>query len=341
MKMNPERLARILLILLVSAAVSVPVVTRLKSVQGEEGTTITLHARMPEEGGWMPGAIQVSVGQPLHLKMISDDVLHSFALGKSSNAPLDLYPGEMVETTLIFDKPGKYVFYCTRWCGPNHWRMRGVIEVQGSGAPAAGEGQPLYLRLGLDLDAPRQAVILPAQPPDPGRGAKLADMLPSYAFEKETYLQHSPSQLWQMLRAEPELDTLGGQQLWDAVYYLWMSHTSDQQLETGQKIYADNCAACHGETGTGDGVMAKDLPSMAMNGQKSGPPDFSDPQVILSASPALLEGKIIRGGMGSGMPYWGPIFTDQDLDALIIYIYSFYMNPGAISAAPTTQVQPQ
>jgi hypothetical protein len=62
--------------------------------------------------------------------------------------------------------------------------------------------------------------------------------------------------------------------------------------------------------------------------------------VILSASPALLEGKIIRGGMGTGMPYWDPIFTDQDLDALIIYIYSFYMNPGAISAAPTAQLQP-
>jgi len=41
------------------------------------------------------------------------------------------------------------------------------------------------------------------------------------------------------------------------------------------------------------------------------------------------------------MPYWGPIFTDQDLDALIIYIYSFYMNPGAISRSQAPQIQPQ
>jgi mono/diheme cytochrome c family protein/plastocyanin len=340
MKTNPERLARIMLILLVTLAISVPVVTRLKSVQSEQGTTITLHARMPEAGGWTPDTIQISVGQPLHLRMVSDDVLHSFAIGKSAAAPIDLYPGEMVETTLVFDEPGKYIFYCTHWCGPNHWRMRGVIEVRGEGAPVISQGQPLYLQMGLDLDAPREAAVLPVQPPDAERGAELADLLPPYAFDKETYLQHSPIQLWQMLRAEPELNALDDQQIWDAVYYIWMSHASDQQLTSGQKIYDVNCSACHGETGKGDGVMAEDLPPTAMKGQESSPPDFSDPQVILSASPALLAGKIIRGGMGTGMPYWGPIFTDQDLDALIIYIYSFYMNPGAISPSQAPQIQP-
>ena len=49
-----------------------------------------------------------------------------------------------------------------------------------------------------------------------------------------------------------------------------------------------------------------------MNDQPTGeglvsPPDFTDPTHLLGASPALLEGKIIRGGMGTGMPYWGPI----------------------------------
>ena len=53
------------------------------------------------------------------------------------------------------------------------------------------------------------------------------------------------------------------------------------------------------------------------------PPDFSDPNNLLGASPALLEGKIIRGGMGTGMPYWGPIFTDEEIDALVSYLYTF------------------
>jgi len=65
-----------------------------------------------------------------------------------------------------------------------------------------------------------------------------------------------------------------------------------------------------------------------MNSQSTGegytsPPDFTDPMQLLGASPALLEGKIIRGGMGTGMPYWGPIFTTQQIDALVSYLYTF------------------
>jgi mono/diheme cytochrome c family protein len=45
--------------------------------------------------------------------------------------------------------------------------------------------------------------------------------------------------------------------------------------------------------------------------------------VLLGASPAILEGKIIRGGMGTGMPYWGPIFTSNQIDALVSYLYTF------------------
>jgi hypothetical protein len=40
---------------------------------------------------------------------------------------------------------------------------------------------------------------------------------------------------------------------------------------------------------------------------------------MLGASPALLQGKIIRGGMGTGMPYWGPIFTEAQTWALVDY----------------------
>ena len=34
---------------------------------------------------------------------------------------------------------------------------------------------------------------------------------------------------------------------------------------------------------------------------------------MLGASDAILEGKIMRGGMGTGMPYWGPIFTAEQI----------------------------
>jgi mono/diheme cytochrome c family protein len=36
-----------------------------------------------------------------------------------------------------------------------------------------------------------------------------------------------------------------------------------------------------------------------------------------------LEGKLIRGGMGTGMPSWGPILTGEQMDELIGYLYTF------------------
>lgn len=60
------------------------------------------------------------------------------------------------------------------------------------------------------------------------------------------------------------------------------------------------------------------------------PPDYTDPKQLLGASPALLEGKIVRGGMGTGMPYWGPIFTSTQIDALVAYLYRFAWSGSAV-----------
>ncbi len=56
------------------------------------------------------------------------------------------------------------------------------------------------------------------------------------------------------------------------------------------------------------------------------PANLADPSTLLGASPALLEGKILRGGMGTGMPYWGPIFTAGQIDALAMTLYSFHFD---------------
>ena len=53
------------------------------------------------------------------------------------------------------------------------------------------------------------------------------------------------------------------------------------------------------------------------------PGDFTNAQKMLGASSALLQGKIIRGGMGTGMPYWGAIFTGEELEALVDYLWTF------------------
>jgi len=86
---------------------------------------------MADTGGWSPDVIKAEVGEPLHLSLTSDDVVHGFAVGQMDMEAVDVEPGNVTDVTLTFDRPGIYTFFCTRWCGVNHWRMRGTIEVSG------------------------------------------------------------------------------------------------------------------------------------------------------------------------------------------------------------------
>lgn len=286
-----------------------------------------LRARMPENGGWTPGNLHAKVGEPLHLRLTSDDVKHSFAIGQMDEVPVDITPGEVSETTIIFDKPGKYTFYCTRWCGLNHWRMRGTIEVAGDGDFEPVQVQtPLYMKLGLDIDAEHQTTLVPIQRPSAARGAFLATALPHKFSTRDYFQSHSPAEAWQDLRAEAGLANLGDAEIWDLVAYIWRSQTSAPDLEAGRELYAANCAACHGEGAAGDGVFSLALGADTHSDDKHGttsPTDFTDPAHMLGAAPAVLHGKILRGGMGTGMPYWGPIFTDDQIWTLVSYLWNF------------------
>ncbi len=355
--MKAEHLARLFLALLL-AGVTAAGLLASGLVPGFPLSTASadyeIHARMPENGGWSQDTLYAQVGQPLHLRLTSDDVTHAFAVGQSDQAPVELIPGEWAQTTLQFRQPGRYTYYCTRWCGRNHWRMRGVIIVSAKNPAAAPQPnsagpKPRYLRLGLELDAPHQAEDIPAVSPLAERGAagaeRLGQAFPAWALLRDSYLDNSPAQVYQRLRAEPGLQTLDETALWNLVAYLWARQTSPQQIAAGQQLYATNCAACHGENGAGDGVMVTGLPRYQPGAQQaqstagqaampampahaeemqlSAPPNFTDPRGLLGASPALLEGKLLRGGMGTGMPAWGAIFTQDQLDALVSYLYTF------------------
>lgn len=331
--MGKESLARILVILFLLAAVSIPIGGKWLA-DFNQPRRIELHARTPEKGGWSLETIQAQAGQPIRLHITSDDVVHSFVLGQSDRPAVEILPGEYVDTTLTFDRPGKYTFYCDRWCGPNHWRMRGTIIVSGEGQPLPPDPQPLFLKLGIDIDSPQPAEMVPLNTVSAVRGSKFAPILPIYALDRETYLTSSPAKLWLRLRAEPALSGLSDADLWDVLAWIWQRQAATTVQAAAQALFRTNCAACHGETGQGNGVMVRGLPAWPPGGMdyhKSGeglvsPPNFTDPKNLLGASPALLAGKIIRGGMGTGMPYWGPIFTDEQIDALVAYLYTFAWN---------------
>ncbi len=334
--MKKENLARLVLLLFLAVAVSLPAGVYWaysRSAAGPAmGTTVELHARMPEAGGWTPANLTAVVGQPLHLRLTSDDVVHGFVLGQSAQPPAEVRPGEVTEVTLTFDHPGTYTFYCDRWCGPNHWRMRGTIEVN-RGSPQTAQptanARPLFVTLGIDVDTPHPADVLPEQKPSAARGAALDITLPGQYLTLEYYRAHSPVAMWHTLRAEPVTQPLSDQQVWDLVAWVWRSNAAPEALQSGWKGYAQNCAACHGESGQGNGVLA---PTPAPMGSGMGgeigagsqkPIDFTDARQMLGASPALLQGKLIRGGMGTGMPSWGPVFTEAQSWAFVDYLWTF------------------
>ncbi len=342
-----ERLARILLLGLLLGLGLAVLWARFTAPATAVGKRVEMRAVMPEAGGWSPDLIRAEVGQPVYLRFTSDDVVHGFAVGKQDWPSVDIYPGQWAETTLVFEQPGKYTYYCTRWCGPNHWRMRGVIEVEGPGneEPVV---EPLYVKLGIDIDAPHLAETLPQQKPSARRGLALNVDIPPRFRTQDYYRANSPEQIWKDLRAEEESSALNDQQIWDLVAVVWTEQVAPDRLKLYQPVYTDNCAACHGENGAGEGVLAPwptlepvtgsslkhpvpeagafhevqpSPPDMGHAGEVM--PDFSDPVRMLGASPALLQGKIIRGGMGTGMPYFGPILTEEQTWALVAYIQSF------------------
>ncbi len=324
--MKAERFARLWVWVVVIGIPAIMVLAR-----SEAGDSIEIHARMADEGGWTPSALKVKVGEPLSLRLTSDDVMHGFAIGQTDWPSYDVWPGRLTQATLLFDQPGKYTFYCTRWCGPNHWRMRGVIEVTGSETQTAMETPPLYLTLKLNLDDPHPSAAIPVEKPSAARGAA-SGVQPDLAAE--VYRMQSPAQVWRALRDRSATQSLSDQQVWDLVALAWRSNTTPERLGEGQKLYAANCAACHGETGQGNGVMAaslqkaapSDLPGMLGHGTVR-PVAFADAKNMLGATSAILQGKLIRGGMGTGMPYWGPIFTESQRWALVDYLWTFQFDP--------------
>jgi mono/diheme cytochrome c family protein/plastocyanin len=330
--MNKERLARLLVLTMALGLGLVAMASRYWDSPG----VIEVHATVPDKGGWLTSNIEARVGEPLHLRLFSDDVVHSFAIGKSDFEPVDVLPGQPTDVTLSFIEPGTYTFYCTRWCGADHWRMRGTITVVGDEhAPTGLPTPPLYLQLGIDLDTPHEDHNLELDGQLSAQsGAALGLPLPSAFLTPDYYMSHSPHQAWNDLHGVPITTGLSDSQVWDLVALVWQQNTEPAKLAEGAALYQRDCAACHGVAGAGDGVYGVEGVSGDANHPESEhdghstetPTNFRDANHMLYVSPALLQGKIIRGGMGTGMPSWGLIYTEEQTWALVDYLWTFIVD---------------
>jgi plastocyanin/mono/diheme cytochrome c family protein len=303
--------------------------------------TIDIIAAAPEAGGFQPDTIRVAAGEKVRLRFSAPDVAHSIAIGPGLGMDLgNLDPGQVKEVDVTFPHAGRYMFYCTTWCSPNHWRMRGTVEVYDpahpDAPPAVEAADPVLASLtarGVDIDAPHPAQAVPAERPSAARGAaivqRLDSRLPVGLSDPEWRRTHSPAEAWVMLVKAGVSDA----EAWDAVASLWLAGIDTVRLRAAATLFAKNCAACHGQTGDGRGPGADALAAQAIGQQagmamSKGPAAFADPNTMLGGSSDIYYAKLRRGGMGTGMPSFGPIFTPQETWLLVDYLWTFVFEAG-------------
>jgi mono/diheme cytochrome c family protein len=296
-----------------------------------DARVIEITANAPANGGWQPDTIRVNLGERVRLRISSPDVVHGFAVPALGINVDEILPGHEEEVDFVASRVGRFPFACTRWCSVDHWRMRGVIEVidpQNPNLASLTVAPPLYQQLKLNIDAAHSAQYVPAEQPSAARGAALAE---SIAVDADTRTQ-SPSEVFAKLRADPTLKSYLDMQLWDAIAFAWLHAAGDDAIARGRQLYARDCAACHGVSGAGDGPAGRDLPGRTVidASARRGPADFTDAAQMLGASNALLQGKILRGGMGTGMPEWRSLYTDQDMGDVISFIRGLVFDYGTI-----------
>ncbi|MEO8431202.1 MAG: cytochrome c oxidase subunit II [Acidobacteriota bacterium] len=72
--------------------------------------------------------LHVPVGRPVQLTMTSEDVIHSFFV-PAFRMKRDVVPGRYSTVWFEATRPGRFHLFCTQYCGTNHAKMIGWVEV--------------------------------------------------------------------------------------------------------------------------------------------------------------------------------------------------------------------
>jgi cytochrome c oxidase subunit 2 len=77
---------------------------------------------------YTPATIELKVGEPVVLELTALDRRHGF---RSADLNIDVViePGTPTRVHLVPDKPGRFEFHCSVFCGSGHEDMTGVIVV--------------------------------------------------------------------------------------------------------------------------------------------------------------------------------------------------------------------
>ena len=144
--------------------------------------------------------LHVPVGRPVKLRVISQDVIHSFFV-PDFRLHRDVLPGRYLEAWFEATKPGRYHLFCSQYCGTDHSGMVGYVYVMepadyqrwltgGGEGSLASQGQKLFRHLACNTchtgDASARGPVLDGLY---GRNVQLQDG--STITANESYLRES------------------------------------------------------------------------------------------------------------------------------------------------------
>jgi mono/diheme cytochrome c family protein len=196
---------------------------------------------------------------------------------------------------------------CTAVCGVAGCRLRRIdrtdsIRTHGCGSYPATTAANGYDRNGGNHGASRGGQSLPT-------GDALGGARQSGLYGE---LRDLSRRGWRWLGTLSEMD------MWDVLYYEWTFATSPEEIAQGQGLFAENCVACHGQTGDGSGLQ--------------GAANFTDLEFMNNEDPAEFFEKVTEGVEGTAMPAWGQTFTEDEIWSLVNFVWTFAYEYGEVEA---------
>jgi FTR1 family protein len=126
--------------------------------------------------------------------------------------------------------------------------------------------------------------------------------------------------------------TLSAADRWNVVAYITSLRATDAQVRQGEGLFLQRCAACHGASGSGDALYARDLTAI--------PPEIGRLGWQAERSDSQLVAAIVRGVPGTPMPAAHDLTADE-VTSIVAFIRTLpARQPSANPAAAAMSVTP-
>lgn len=159
-----------------------------------------------------------------------------------------------------------------------------------------------------------------------GKGASATGLKPPASdFIDSDHAYGDPPQDWYVSIVQGHPGTampsyqgkLSESDIWNVLFYARRFVTTPQKIVAGKALYAQSCAACHGDKGDGKGPLGATLKPPAA--------DFTDAQMMAAHSSQELFDTASNGK--GAMPAFKSSLTDDQRWDLVNYLWTFVYVP--------------